>query len=275
MSTMTKTSTKIVGVAASAAMVLGATAAAATAVPATAAADENQGMAAVDQNAATAQSDAVAVDAVIGQFSYSQGQTSPAEFIAKVFKAISAVACNPGTMNETEASGQMVDDARDWKFSVSGSVQNGFTATVGAFVGDNEGSDTTVMGCACAGNPADGIAVVNAEISGVKLQDIIMKAAPTADANAVKLVSADGYSQVVPLWYLYTNKCLIAYEIAGEPVSETMGGTVQVWIDGASANYYVSDVETIEVLALDETPAAPSEAMNFANSPNVTVLEAS
>ncbi|MCI8425391.1 MAG: molybdopterin-dependent oxidoreductase [Adlercreutzia sp.] len=216
----------------------------------------------------------VTSDTVDGQFQATQAQTASVGYLADTFKKVSATLCNSGT-HEEQASADFEGDALDWEFSVSGAVKRPFTAAVGAFVSDEaDGSQTTVMGCACVANPAGGLAVANAEVTGIDLQQVLMHAGLDEDANAVKFTSADGYTQTIPLYYLYTHSSLIAYEVGGEPVSESMGGTVQVWFDGAAASYYVADVKDIEVLALDETPAAPGENDEFANSPNVTVLSA-
>lgn len=215
----------------------------------------------------------VTQNVVEGRFSATQEQTASADYLATMFKKVSATLCASG-LHEEQASADFEGSALDWEFSVSGAVKRPFTATVGAFVGEEDGSQTTVMGCACVANPSGGLAIANAKVTGIDLQRVLMHARMNDDANAVRLTSADGYSQTLPLYYLYTHSSVIAYEIAGEPVSESMGGTVQVWIDGAAANYYVADVKDIEILALDEEPAAPGDDDAFANSPNVTILSA-
>lgn len=265
----------LAGTAAGAALVLGSFGSAYAAAPTSDAAQEP-----VKDAVSTAVADVLQVsqrvmlNTVEGQFEASQSQTASADYLANNFKKVSATLCNSGA-HEEQASADFEGDALDWEFSVSGAVKRPFTAAVGAFVSDDDaGSQTTVMGCACVANPSGGLAVANAEVTGIDLQRVLMHAVMDEDANAVKFTSADGYTQVIPLYYLYTHSSLIAYEIAGEPVSESMGGTVQVWFDGAAASYYVADVTNIEVLALDETPAAPGESDEFVNSPNVTVLSA-
>ena len=42
-----------------------------------------------------------------------------------------------------------------------------------------------VMGCSCAGNPADGVAFVDADVSGVMFRSIVDAANPDAGVCAV------------------------------------------------------------------------------------------
>lgn len=72
------------------------------------------------------------------------------------------------------------------------------------------------------------------------------------------------------MWSVFTRPALVAYEIAGEPVYQTLGNANQVWLGGASANYFARDVVEIRVEALDEEPAAPGEGIDYA-TPNVAV----
>lgn len=264
----------VAGTAAGAALVLGSFGSA-YAAPETDAPDAlGQGAISTMVSGVLSISQQVTSDTVDGQFQATQAQTASAGYLADTFKKVSATLCNSGT-HEEQASADFEGDAMDWEFSVSGAVKRPFTAAVGAFVSDDDdGSQTTVIGCACVANPSGGLAVANAEVTGIDLRRVLAHALMSEDANAVKFTSSDGYTQTIPLYYLFTHSSLIAYEIAGAPVSESMGGTVQVWFDGAAASYYVADVTNIEVLALDETPAAPGENDEFVNSPNVTVFSA-
>lgn len=105
---------------------------------------------------------------------------------------------------------------------------------------------------------------------------VIRNAVAISDASSS--VDDQGVSQTVhgadetprKIWSVFTRPALVAYEIAGEPVYQTLGNANQVWLGGASANYFARDVVEIRVEALDEEPAAPGEGIDYA-IPNVAV----
>lgn len=269
---MEQTGKKVISAATGTLLALGALGSA-VAMPAQQALAEDAATVTEDTQATAQQSDIVRESEVRGTLTATQAKTLTANVLKKIFRNAPAVLCAAGLHEEQALPDNVPGDAMAWKFTVSGNVKNSYEAAVGDLVGD-DGAQTKVIGCACMGNPADGRAIANAEVTGIKLSSIITAAGPRADANAVIFTSADGYSQTIPLWYVYAHSCVLAYEVAGEPVSESMGGTVQLWLHGASANYYVSDVVSIELATLDEAPADPSDSSQFINSPNVTVLEA-
>lgn len=266
------TSKKIIGTATGALLVVGSLGAVAAPVQ-QALADSGDG-AASEAVTAGASDSIVRSSTVEGTFTASQAQTATVDAMKKLFRNAAAMLCNTALHEEAAPAADVPTDAMEWEFSVSGEVRNPYHAVIGDLVDDEDGVQQKVMGCTCMGNPSDGRTIANAEVTGLKLQPLLQAAAPTADANAVMFTSADGYSQIVPLYYLLSHNAVLAYEVAGEPVSESMGGTVQLWIHGASANYYVSNVTSIELVSLPETPDDPSESDAFQNSPNVTVLEA-
>lgn len=271
----TTTSKKIIGTAAGTMLVLGSFGTAIAAPAQQALASEDGATSTAQEVAEGAANDTLVQKSTVqGLFTASQAQTATVDVMKNLFRNASAMLCNAGLHEEAAPAADVPADAMEWEFSVSGQVRNPYTAVIGDLVDDENGVQQKVMGCTCAGNPTDGRTIANAEVTGLKLATLLQAASPTADANAVVLTSADGYSQTVPLYYILSHSCVLAYEVAGEPVSESMGGTVQLWLHGASANYYVSNVTSIELVSLPETPDDPSESDAFQNSPNVTVLEA-
>lgn len=83
-----------------------------------------------------------------------------------------------------------------WTISVSGAVAHPYNATIEEMV--DEESQTVVLGCSCAGNPADGIASVNAQVIGVPVTELLRHADPVEGANTIVLTSADGYEVALP-----------------------------------------------------------------------------
>lgn len=81
--------------------------------------------------------------------------------------------------------------AGEWTISVGGTVAHSFDASTEEMA--DEASQTIVLGCSCAGNPADGIASINAEVTGVAVTELLRHAEPVEGANTVVFTSADGY----------------------------------------------------------------------------------
>lgn len=214
------------------------------------------------------QSTRVNLGVVEGVLGFSQGATASAEEIARAFRG-SAYLCD-GTSHESSFLEIPSNDSSMWSISVNGSVKNEFSTTFGAVA--KAGNESRVIGCACAGNPAGGLAAVNAEVSGISVQRLIAAAAPENDANAVSFIAADGAKTTLPLWYVFSHGVIIADTIAGEPVSHSMGATVQLWVEGVPASCFVKDVVTIEVTCEDETPAVPTQQVDNSVLPNIAII---
>lgn len=196
-----------------------------------------------------------------GIFSYSQQSAlATAQEIAALFKD-SATRCASGN-HEEAFEDPLPESAADWKIEVTGAVRNAFTADFGALA--EAGADVKVIGCACGASEDGAVRAAKAEVSGVSVQRLLATAVPTAEANAVTFIGADGTRATLPLWYLFARSAVLASEIAGEPTEVAMGATVQLWVDGAPGWCFVKDVTAIEVSCEDEPPAAPDAVSEFA-----------
>ena len=131
------------------------------------------------------------------------------------------------------------------------------------------------MGCSCAGNPADGRATANAAVTGVSVYQLLEAAGGVSDeANAITFVSSDGYEVTLPLSYVLQRASMIVYQLNGEPLSASVGGTNQLWLGSTSARYFASDVVEVRVTCEDEVPAipgSPASGDHASNVPNVGV----
>ncbi len=208
---------------------------------------------------------------VQGTFSFDQTTVTPTDQIAKIFQKAPATFCQASTEMTVTAP-------EDWTVSVSGDVGNPYTATLGEIV-ESDGQQTELMGCACAGNPAGGRAVISAEVTGVPLAEIIYRAQPAQDANTVTLVSEDGYRISIPLDYVLARRALMACAVNGEGLASSMGGTTQIWMDAAAAKYFSRNVVAIELTREEQAPAAPGSEKapdtEYVNRPNVGITAAS
>lgn len=166
--------------------------------------------------------------AVVGTFAHSQGVPASVDTIARVmgtprYVCSSTYAGTPQSLN-----------VLDWTIEVGGAVENEFVATVGDLA--ENGPMNIVMGCSCASNPADGVASVDADVSGVMSRFIVDVANPDAGVNTVVFTSAHGYEAALSLRYLDQRYPLIVFDVNGQPLSDSMGGSNQLWLSGTSAN---------------------------------------
>lgn len=105
---------------------------------------------------------------VEGTFSYDQGVVTSNAEISSVFARAAATLCQAVEIES------MVSVAGPLTIAVNGAPVA--EATV-ADLSDDEGTDSYVIGCACASNVAGGGAVANAEVSGVTLASLAAMAA--------------------------------------------------------------------------------------------------
>ena len=133
-----------------------------SAVPALAVApgDGADGNAAADPQAEVGENAAVAgavkVARAEGVFSYDQEAVTPNETIRTMFQKAVRVVCGAGIAFASE-------NPLDWQLTVSGAVNDAYTASVGDLAGDE--SVQQKMTCTCGGNPAGGRAVLSYEIN--------------------------------------------------------------------------------------------------------------
>ena len=109
----------------------------------------------VGENAAVA--GAVKVARAEGVFSYDQEAVTPNETIRTMFQKAVRVVCGAGIALASE-------NPLDWQLTVSGAVNDAYTASVGDLAGDE--SVQQKMTCTCGGNPAGGRAIRYRECEG-------------------------------------------------------------------------------------------------------------
>lgn len=217
----------------------------------------------------------VRLASVQGTFAFTQDEVTPTAQIARALGGADKVLCG-ATQEALPSTAQVVDDAADWQITVDGDgVQAACAVTLGELA--QKGSQFTIMGCSCLGNPADGRATVNAAVTGVSVLDLLEAAGGfSGDSNAITFVSSDGYEVTLPLFYVLQRASMIVYQINGEPLSASVGGTNQLWLGSTSARYFASDVVEIRVTCEEEAPAVPGtpdSGDHAANLPNASVTQ--
>ncbi|MEC4271890.1 molybdopterin-dependent oxidoreductase [Adlercreutzia sp. R25] len=212
----------------------------------------------------------VACPIVQGVFAFTQSEVTPLSAIVKNMGESARYLCG-----SAYAGGTAAENVEAWEIAVGGAVRNAYVATAEQIM-DGEDAQTAIMGCSCAGNPADGAASINAAVTGVSVSHLLAAARPAEDANTVVFSSADGYEVALPLRYLEQRYAPLVFAVNGSPLDESMGGANQLWLGSTSARYFARDIIAITVETRDtsEVPAAPgidAAERDYANLPNVGV----
>ncbi len=208
----------------------------------------------------------VTADALEGTFAWDQATNTPNATIASTFRGATAALCG-ATTDFAEVN------PLEWQISVTGDVDNAFTATVDEMAAEESVNQN--MTCTCGGNPADGKAIVNADVKGIPVTYLIERANPADGANTVTFVCSDGTEQAFPLGYVIGRHAVISYEVNGEDLSASVGGNNQLWMTATPANYFVRDVVEVRITKEDVPPANPGEGAEHPNSPNVGMTASS
>lgn len=205
----------------------------------------------------------VRVDAAQGVFSFDQATVTPNSQIATTFRGATATLCSA-----TDDFAQV--NPLEWQLAVTGDVNSEFVAPVDELA--NESAVKQTMTCTCGGNPADGRAIITAEVKGIPVTYLLDRAGARAGVNTVTFVASDGTQVAMPLAYVVAHHAVISYEVNGADLSASVGGNNQLWLTGTSANYFVRDIVEVRVTAEDVAPAEPGEGMDYPNSPNVGIV---
>lgn len=208
--------------------------------------------------------------AVEGTFAWTQAEVTPTDLVASRMGGAAQVLC--GSSWNT-ADGEAA--AGDWVLHVTGDVENEVVATLDELA--EEGAYHAVMGCSCAGNGADGLASVNAEVEGVTIAYLLETAGASLNANTLVFVSDDGYEVALPLSYVAQRASMVVYALNGAELTDSVGGTNQLWLGSTSARYFVRNVVEVRVETRDDAevppvPGTPEAGDTYANVPNVAVV---
>lgn len=211
---------------------------------------------------------------VIGEFAFSQDVLTPTDQVFRAMYGVDRTLCSGGEVEALDTSD--APDAAVWRITVDGSgVSSAFTATMDDL--SRAGVRTLIMGCTCLGNPADGRASVNVQVSGVSVASVLEMAGVSPDANVITFVSSDGYEVSLPLTYVLQRSSMLVSMVNGEPIANSMGGVNQLWLGSTAARYFSRDVVEVRVDVADEVDVPPAPGTSqagdaYANRPNVGVL---
>lgn len=228
----------------------------------------------VEQATGAAQAAGVrSVANIEGTFAWDQGVSAGNEVLARSLYGAARVLC--GSLDSVAVAGEAAGDASAQEvaaieqIAVTGDVACAFSASVAEF--EEKAPVRTIMGCTCAGNPADGRASANADVAGFQLSALIEQACPLEGANTITFVCADGYEVALPLSYVAQRYAIVVTAVNGQDCAEAVGCSNQLWLGTTAARSFARDVVEVRITCEDVAPAAPG-APTDANQPNVGVL---
>lgn len=211
------------------------------------------------------------IENVQGTFAWDQGVSADNETLAKVLYRSSAYLCGTLDNQAYAQAGEREDSVAGIRYiAVTGDVENSFTASVDEF--SEKAPVKKIMGCTCSGNPADGRASANAEVSGFLLSALVDAAAPEDGVNTITFTSRDGYEVSLPYAYVMQRYSIIVTNVNGEKAADAIGCSNQLWLGSTSARSFARDIVGIAVTREADPPAAPG-ANAQANLPNVGITE--
>lgn len=133
------------------------------------------------------------------------------------------------------------------------------------------------MGYRSASTPAEVGCAARAKVTGVPMSAILMQVGASSTANAVTFVSTDDFEIRLPLSFVREHSATLVYQLNDQPLSQSVGCTNQLWLEGVSAHYFIRDVRAIRLseegsATMPPTPGTPASGDQFRNRPNVGVL---
>lgn len=206
---------------------------------------------------------------VDGLFSFTQAEVATNQELATRLASASKYLCGSQVLEANQAAAP-----ENWELIVSGAVKHPDSISLADYR-DSDGAKTLVMGCSCMGNPADGNASANAEITGIPVADLLKAVEPEKGANTIVFTSADGYKVALPLSYVAQRSATIVVAVNGSPLVESVGGTNQLWLGSTPASYFVRDVVGVDVQVRQTPPPSPTSEearAQLQNLPNIGVL---
>lgn len=89
-----------------------------------------------------------------------------------------------------------------------------------------------VQTLACISNEVGGHLISTAAWRGVRLRDVLERAAPAASSVELKLTSEDGYTESIPVEMAADDRVLLAYDMNAEPLPARHGSPLRLLLPG-------------------------------------------
>jgi DMSO/TMAO reductase YedYZ molybdopterin-dependent catalytic subunit len=141
-----------------------------------------------------------------------------------------------------------VDDKR-WKLEIAGLVENPFSLTYGEIRMLPSVEQYATL--ACISNEVGGDLIGNALWRGVRLKDLLEKAALKEGVVDIALRASDDYTDSIPLDRAMNEATVLVYEMNGEPLTPTHGFPIRLIVPGIYGMKNVKWITRIEAMSYD------------------------
>ena len=193
---------------------------------------------------------------VSGTFSFTQDTLTPADEVFNLFgTAVTSMCAKPGYAFDKVSH-------EDYYLNVGGLVDKVHTISLAELENMDEKQQQN-MRCSCGMSPA----LSMANVTGVKVSDMIEMAGVSPEANTITFKDKDGYGMPLPLSYVLEKEAMLVYQIDDQKLPE--GERLQVWIPDTVAKYFTRAVTDIELSASEETPAVEGPDAEYRAKVNV------
>jgi DMSO/TMAO reductase YedYZ molybdopterin-dependent catalytic subunit len=146
---------------------------------------------------------------------------------------------DPDTGLHVTGTAQQID-LESYRFEVSGKVDHPLSLTYDDLRCLSKIEARTILEC-------PGFFTDEATWAGAPIREVLALAGVQEGATNIKLVSADGYSRVIPISEKLSETAFLAYEWEGEPLPILHGFPIRVVFPGISGGYWVKWLVALEV----------------------------
>lgn len=138
-------------------------------------------------------------------------------------------------------------DGATWRLHVNGLVDNPLELSLDQIRAMP--SQTQILTMQCISNPIGGDLTSSSRWTGVLFSDLLAQAGLQSSAAGAYITSTDGFYEFVTLEDIQDERCLLVYEMNGEPLPVEHGFPLRVYIPNRYGMKQPKWIDTIELVA--------------------------
>ncbi len=138
-------------------------------------------------------------------------------------------------------------DAASWRLHVTGLVDRPLELTLDEIRAMP--AQTQILTMQCISNPIGGDLTSSSRWTGVLFKDLLAQAGVQASAAGAYITSTDGFYEFVIMEDIQDERCLLVYEMNGEPLPPEHGFPLRVYIPNRYGMKQPKWIENIEMVA--------------------------
>jgi DMSO/TMAO reductase YedYZ molybdopterin-dependent catalytic subunit len=139
--------------------------------------------------------------------------------------------------------------ADGWKLEITGLVDKPYSLTYAELTALP--AMEVVVGMMCISNPTGGGLIGNTRWKGVRLADLLKRAAPKQGVVDLKMSAVDGYTDSIPLDKAMDPDVMLVWEMDGQPLTSQHGFPARLLVPGIYGMKHVKWLTTIELVDYD------------------------